>query len=128
MSLDVYLIGDEPDSTETVTCCDCGHQHECPRRAPYLYEANITHNLNRMAEAAGIYYELWRPEEINITKARELIGPLDKGLALLEQFPDRFKAFNAPNGWGMYEHFVPFVRHYLAACREYPDATISVSR
>ena len=34
----------------------------------------------------------------------------------------------ATNGWGMYEHFVPFVEKYLEACKEYPDAVIEVSR
>ena len=31
-----------------------------------VFEANVTHNLNRMAEAAGFYKEVWRPEEIGI--------------------------------------------------------------
>jgi precorrin-6x reductase len=34
------------------------------------FEANITHNLNRMAEAAGVYKVLWRPEENEIKCAR----------------------------------------------------------
>ena len=27
-----------------------------------LYSANITHNLTGMADAAGIYMHLWRPQ------------------------------------------------------------------
>src|SRR6266496_3980933 len=45
-----------------------------------LYWRNITHNLNTMADAAGIYKHLWRPEELGITKAGELIAPLAAGL------------------------------------------------
>ncbi|OWK35178.1 hypothetical protein [Fimbriiglobus ruber] len=93
-----------------------------------IYEANITHNLGRMAREAGIYEALWRPEEIGITKAEQLIEPLTKGLALLKSDPARFEAFNSPNGWGMYNHFVPFVEKYLEACRECPDATVRASR
>lgn len=93
-----------------------------------VYWANITHNLGKMAEQAGIYFALWRPEEIGITKASELIVPLETGLALLKSDPERFEKFNAANGWGLYEHFVPFVENYLNACREHPDADISVSR
>ena len=107
MSLDVYLT-----VPGTVT----------------VYSANITHNLNRMALEAGIYKELWRPEELGITTARQLIEPLEKGLALLKADPARFEAYNAPNGWGLYEHFVPFVEKFLAACREHPDATVGASR
>ncbi len=93
-----------------------------------VYDANITHNLNKMASEAGIYEALWRPEEINITKARQLIEPLTKGLALLKGDRKHYETFNSPNGWGMYEHFVPFVERYLEACKEYPDANVSVSR
>lgn len=35
-----------------------------------LYSRNITHNLGRMAQAAGIYECLWRPEEHGITHAQ----------------------------------------------------------
>ena len=93
-----------------------------------LYSSNITHNLNKMAMAAGIYEHLWRPDEINITRARDLIMPLMDGLNMLESYPERFKAFDAPNGWGLYEHFVPFVRDYLQACIKWPDAVVEVSR
>ena len=97
-------------------------------RKTAVYDANITHNLGSMAEAVGIYKHLWRPEELGITKASELIEPLLVGLAKLVSDPDKYKAYNAPNGWGMYEHFVPFVQNYLAACEENPDAEIDVSR
>ena len=93
-----------------------------------VFSANITHNLGEMADKAGIYYTCWRPEEIGKTKASEIVELLEKGLADLKARPDHFKTFNSPNGWGMYEHFVPFVEKYLDACKEYPDAIIGVSR
>lgn len=107
MSLDVYLTVTQP--TE-------------------VYSANITHNLGAMAAEAGIYQHLWRPEEIGITKAADLIEPLRAGLALMKADPPRFEKHNAPNGWGLYKHFVPFVETYLAACIEQPDADVRVSR
>lgn len=93
-----------------------------------VYSDNITHNLNKMAEAAGIYDVLWRPDENGIWQAQQLIQPLSIGLAQLVSNPDKFKQFNAPNGWGMYENFVPFVSKYLAACVANPEASVSVSR
>ena len=92
-----------------------------------VFDKNITHNLGEMAEKAGIYDALWRPNEHGYTKAEQIIPILRKGLDLLEQKPEYFKKFNASNGWGMYEHFVPFVKSVLAACEEYPDADIRVS-
>jgi hypothetical protein len=93
-----------------------------------IYSDNITHNLNTMAGAAGLYEYLWRPDEFNLTKAAQLIEPLTLGLARLKSDPTNFKKYDSPNGWGTYEHFVPFVEKYLAACIEHPDADISVSR
>lgn len=107
MSLDVYLTVVKPTK---------------------VFSANITHNLGLMAEAAGIYYHLWRPEELGITKARQLIEPLRAGIALMKSDPSRFTAFNPENGWGSYERFVPWIEKYLAACIENPDAAIDVSR
>lgn len=125
MSLDVYLES-EPH-TVTCRCSECGHEHTREESA-IIYSANITHNLGRMADAAGIYAHLWRPDEIGVTRARELIEPLRAGLALLRSNPARFEQFNAPNGWGLYKHFVPFVAAYLAACKRNPDAIVRVSR
>ena len=93
-----------------------------------VFSTNITHNLGGMATEAGIYKHLWRPEELGITKAGDLIGPLAEGLAKLKKDPEHYKNFDAPNGWGTYEHFVPFVTEVLKACIDFPDAEIEVSR
>ena len=42
-------------------------------RPTEVYSANITHNLGLMAEEAGIYQPLWRPEELGIKTAAGLI-------------------------------------------------------
>lgn len=93
-----------------------------------VYSANITHNLGHMASEAGIYEALWRPEEIGITRAEQLIEPLTKGLLLLKSDPVRFQSLDSPNGWGTYKHFVPFVERYLEACQEFPDAEVRADR
>lgn len=99
-----------------------------PRMSGRVYDANITHNLNRMATEAGIYDVLWRPDESGITHARQLIEPLRDGLALLQSDRERFEEYNPPNGWGDYDGLVGFVAGYLAACQEWPDAEVSVWR
>jgi hypothetical protein len=93
-----------------------------------IYRCNITHNLGEMADKAGIYYALWRPEEIGLSKAGEIVELLENGLKYLKEDPEYFEQFNSPNGWGMYEHFVPFVEKYLDACKENPDLEIEISR
>lgn len=151
MSLDVYLTTDtlqikKPSSgifvrehgrTVEITQEKWNRKH--PGHTPVIYEqvetettnvfsSNITHNLNDMATEAGIYQHLWRPEEINITTARELIEPLRQGLHNLKSEPERYKKFNPVNGWGDYEGLVKFVETYLNACYEYPNAKVSVDR
>lgn len=120
MSLDVYL------RKRKELKCECGRVHLLEEEEVYC--ANITHNLRAMAEAAGIYKELWRPEEIGIEKASQLIQPLSTGLEKLKENPKKIEEYNAKNGWGLYEHFVPFVEEYLNACIENPDAIVSASR
>lgn len=93
-----------------------------------IFEQNITHNLGAMAKEAGIYMHLWRPDELGITKAGELILPLKKGLKLMKSNPKRFKSLNPKNGWGSYDRFVPWIERYIEACEDYPDADVEVSR
>ncbi len=93
-----------------------------------LYSANITHNLNKMALEAGIYECLWRPEEIGITHARQIIEPLTDGVVRLATDKARFEAFDAPNGWGRYINFLPWCVKYLQACKDHPDALVSACR
>lgn len=146
MSLDVYLeIENSEPAREAIYVRFEGRTQEISREvwdvlnpgiepvavktsANEVFTANITHNLNRMAEAAGIYQHLWRPEEIGVTKAQQLIEPLEIGLKKLQDDPDEFKKHNPSNGWGTYEGLVAFVSEYLEACKKYPEATVSVSR
>jgi len=115
---DERFPGCEPVTTYTET--EDGKQE--------VFSANITHNLTEMAGEAKIYKHLWRPEELDIKFACELIAPLWEGLQRLKDFPEEFKKFNPTNGWGTYEGLISFVEGYLEACIQYPDALIDISR
>lgn len=93
-----------------------------------VYDGNITHNLNKMAVAAGIYEYLWRPESQGIATAEDLIDPLRKGLERLRGDSEYFEQFNATNGWGLHKDLVKFVADYLERCERFPTAKVSVSR
>src|SRR3990172_4033919 len=129
MSLDVYL------SRKKYLSYDKGKTYTEDDET--VYGANITHNLNTMADKAGIYEALWRPHRLKedydsncndnydaeyefenkvITVAKEIIPILEIGLKDLKKRPRYFEKFNAENGWGTYKHFVPFVENYLIAC------------
>ena len=93
-----------------------------------VFWSNITHNLGRMAAEAGIYKACWKPEELGITKAKQLIPILKAGLKDMKKRPEHYRQFGAPNGWGTYDDFVPWVENYLHACIENPNSKIEVSR
>lgn len=111
MSLDVSLIARDLDGNEIE-----------------VFDQNITHNLGGMAGKAGIYVACWRPEEKGWKYARDIIEPLEKGLADMRKRPKYYEKFNPDNGWGSYESFVPWIQAYLDACRKYPSAEIEVDR
>ena len=111
MSLDVYLL----DPTATYN-------------TQPLYWGNITHNLNVMAEHAGLYEPLWRPEDIGGKFAKDIIQYVEKGLADLKARPEHYKQYDSPNGWGTYEQFVMFIEEYLEALKNFPKAKLEISR
>lgn len=152
MSLDVYLYLKQEETTkehsgifirqngQTVEISEKEWQERFPEKEPArisipdvetiepVFQSNITHNLGKMAQAAGIYYHLWRPEEIGITNASELIEPLKEGLKKLKENPEEYEKYSADNGWGTYKQFLPWIAEYLQACIDYPEAEIEVSR
>lgn len=149
MSLDVYLVVKEPvphqgsgifvrrnGATVEITReewdeINPGHEPciaDSSVESYCVFDSNITHNLAEMADEAGIYKALWRPEEVGITHAHQLIEPLTGGLALLETNREEYEKYNPPNGWGNYDGLVTFTRQYLEAAKENPDAEVRVSR
>ena len=149
MSLDVYLSVDHPvvqsgsgifvrenGSTVEISREEWNRRHPdrdpvavcAPTESSEVYSANITHNLGKMAREAGVYEALWRPDECGISKASQLVEPLESGLVKLRAEPEHYRRFNPENGWGDYEGLVSFVDRYLSACREYPDADVRVWR
>lgn len=113
MSLDVYLEEMQPVG---------------------VYDANITHNLGKMAsqvkvsDTLTLYDILWHADEHGFTQAEQIAELLDVGFNELLADPDRYKQFNPPNGWGTYDNLVNFVYKYRNACWDHPQASIKISR
>ena len=148
MSLDVYLkLPEASQQGSGIFIREAGSVREItraewdekfPGRIPVIaipdesdgsvYQANITHNLSRMAREAGLEDVLWEPENNGITHAWQLINPLRSGLDWLTSNPVHFKQFNPSNGCGDYDGLVRFVAEYLAACERNPHATVHAWR
>jgi hypothetical protein len=112
MSLDIYL------HHRKAFTCKCGATHFVETGQVDCF--NITHNLSKMAEAAGVYMELWRGDEVGIKTANQLVSPLQDGLSRLRSDPEKYMEFNPANGWGDYDTLVRFIQQMLAACVEGP--------
>lgn len=97
-------------------------------RTVQVFNSTTTHNLVPMAEAAGVYDCLWRPEECGVKTAEDLIVPLRRAIQEIRRDPARFSKLDAANGWGTREQFLAFLADVLAAAKDHPDATVSASR
>ncbi len=86
------------------------------------YSHNITHNLTDMADALGVYRILWHPEEIPGLKARDMIAPLNAAIQELTTNPDKYRQYEASNGWGTINNFLPWLKEVRNACEEYPES------
>jgi len=89
---------------------------------------NITHNLVEMASQADIYACLWRPETCNVTVAGELVQPLRRAIEDMKARPQHYRQFDSANGWGKYDHFLPWLEQLLQACEEHPEAWVQSCR
>ena len=84
---------------------------------------NITHNVARMWDKAGVYNALYKSQGV---VAGETIPALRAGLAHMEDHADEYTVFNPENGWGSYDGALRFLRSWLQHCVENPKATIGV--
>ena len=120
MSLDVYLTvkGAKPSLADpTIPVREDGRVkmlnfHEWnerfPDREPFMtelpdnevYSGNITHNLHKMAEEAGVCNCLWRPHKVGIGRAEQLVKPLRQGL---EQAPGQHDLLEPQRGQGRWD-------------------------
>ena len=90
-----------------------------------LNHFNITHNLRGMWQAAGIYNALY---ESHGKTAAEILPTLEAGLLWLAFHPTEAKKHNAPNGWGLYEHALPWLAEVCEYFRNHPEEKIDISR
>jgi hypothetical protein len=116
MSLDIYL--------ESPPCEHCGRGDDT------VWQYNVTHNLARMADAAGLYQVMWRPEEIGVVTAADALPHLRAGWDRLtaNDNVDAMLALSPTNGWGTYDGLCRAVSAYIGACVDYPHALVRVSR
>lgn len=116
MSVWVYLY-----NTKTITC-DCGKVHEVD--TDEVFSRNMTNNVMSMAREAGIVDCIWMD---NKTPAKDILPIIEAGLSDMISNPDKYAKFNASNGWGTYDQFIPWLKDYVYHLREYPDSIASAS-
>lgn len=139
MSLDVHIIFNEPR--------ECNYFLDHPYSYSNLSEndkhdfrmeddwwGNITHNLAEMASHipvgdTDLYKACWRPEEIGIKTAGEVLPLLKEGIRYMVDHRKELLEYESPNGWGTYNGFMKFLLNYKQACEDNdPECEIYASR
>lgn len=88
-----------------------------------VYESNITYNLRPMMVAAGLE---GGPKALHGKTGREVSDLLYAVWSELRRDPVTYSKLDAPNGWGLYKHLVPWIKAWYLASRTYPSAIVKV--
>lgn len=91
------------------------HEHGDVR----VFDENVGGSLEDLSISANLYQYIWYPDDVGIDKASQLLGPLTAGYQRLKEHKT----------WSVqYDRLCCFVSEYITACREHPDATVTVWR
>jgi hypothetical protein len=85
-----------------------------------IFHLNFPTRYKPIAERVGILDYIWDPYKLGISKAEQLIQPLEIGLGLLDAVADSFAQDTI-------EGFTSYVSMYLEACQQNPDAAITAA-
>lgn len=107
MSYDIYFKID-------TACCDVAMRNV----------ANVTWNLREMiVRSTGLE---WKNEEDN-GPVRDVIPHIRRGLAELIEHPEKYRKYEAPNGWGTVEGCKRFFQKIINEYDELPPELKDVS-
>ena len=59
-------------------------------------------------------------------RASAMGAGLRSAIVAMQADPTKFKAFDAPNGWGTYDDLIPLLETMRDTCEAYPNAMVSV--
>lgn len=145
MSLDVYVKFKKKECVcyndtvspygSTVKIVPNRHEEETD-----TWWANITHNMNKMADAipvstnddrvsATLYDYVWRPEERSEkVDSTVMLRVLTEGINCMVSHRKELLKFNPENGWGSYDAFLKWLINYKEVCEDHPGCEVYVSR
>lgn len=147
MSLDVYIKYKHPKKRiikKGLDVVDC-ESTIAVYNEDTGWHANITHNMNEMADHIPVSYQVeeetyentlyqlvWRPEEVGIgnvcNNTDTVAEALQTGLAYMITHREKLLHYNPSNGWGDYYGFLEWLIAYWKACLDNPGCEIEVSR
>lgn len=92
-----------------------------------LESLNITNNLIDFAIALNCYECIWKPKNLNIITAYQLLPHLYEAYYNVIKYGDIYLSLLPKNGWGTKEQFLNFIDQYIEACITYPNTLIETS-
>lgn len=103
------------------------HEEDC-------WWGNITHDLGEIASHVPIgdttlYYVCWRPEEIGVETAGEILPLLVKGIQYMVEHRKELLKYEFSKSRGAYNDFMKFLLNYKQACEDNdPECKIYTDR
>ena len=115
--------------------------HQDAKYNTQVYEANIKHNLGKMAGAVLCFYlendDPYEKKYITLYdilwhgsgQSAKVIAPmLEVGLKKLIENEVELCQYIPENGWGSYAGLIKFTQELLFACKEFPETTLHCHR
>ena len=90
-----------------------------------VFQCNITHNLIPMWDRAECYEALYLSEG---KIAINILPSIEDAICDMALNRKSYKAMDADDGWGTYEHAFTFLQDVHNACMSFPSAKIKVSK
>ncbi len=124
MPLEVYLEDAMMDGDMCV-CRDCGNQHKSKGKK-VLYATVIAHSYAAMASHCGLFFCIWYPEKLGVHVVSDLVPYLHLALVELRSNPEEYKCYVLRDHFNYVSDLITFAEDLLAACQEFPNATVRV--
>ena len=137
------LVMDFPGNTHTQRTWfkEIFSEFNLPHRLIYLDADEVVEKIRTTRETLSIaesvvrYSDKQLPEGISKSElgtcnhAIKVPGAnYEIGIKKMKDAPDYFRQFDAKNGWGKYNDFLPWIERVLAGCKKFPNAKIYTSR
>jgi len=86
-----------------------------------LHDFYVTYNLSEMYREAGIWDVIYDCEGKTSSDIKDAVR---KGYDAMMKDPSRFRKYDSPNGWGIYDDTIEHLRKFVEALEKNPKGSL----